>query len=137
MQVELTCGKNLPSSVSKAEPKHRREQRKAGACTRTVFENGAPVATEVVAAKPAAAAPKAPRQERPANYDAATARSTQNGVLVHFENGANEEFTSTRKAFAALGLPDNKHVKFRAELKRAGAMAFEHGGKTYNFVVLA
>ena len=62
----------------------------------------------------------------------AAARSTHNKVKV-----GGEVYGSVRKAFAALGLPDVKHIKFRGELKRAGKLTFEHDGKKFNFTVVA
>lgn len=57
-------------------------------------------------------------------------RLTRNGVVC---NG--QEFRSTFAAFEAFGLPDNKHIKFRKELKAAGFATFVHDGKEYKFVV--
>jgi hypothetical protein len=42
------------------------------------------------------------------------------------------EYGSVRKAFAALGLPDSKHIKFRGALKLAGKLNFEG----HKFVVI-
>lgn len=43
------------------------------------------------------------------------------------------EYASVFKAFEALGLPVPKHGKFRKDLKIAGALPFEHDGKTHKF----
>lgn len=47
------------------------------------------------------------------------ARSTRHGVVV---DGV--EYRSVAKAFLALGLPYEKHIKFRGELKKAGHAEF-------------
>lgn len=44
-----------------------------------------------------------------------------------------EPYGSVLKAFEALKLPIPKHQKFRAELKAAGVLTFEHGKKRYEF----
>jgi hypothetical protein len=58
----------------------------------------------------------------------AAARSTKNHVMV-----AGVEYKSVRAAFAALKLPDSKHIKFRGELKAAGHATFE--GHKFKVVV--
>lgn len=42
-------------------------------------------------------------------------------------------YDSVKKAFEALDLPLQKHVKFRAGLKAAGTATFVHEGKDYIF----
>jgi len=64
------------------------------------------------------------------------ARLTRNGVGVEY-SGNRAEFKSLRVAFAELGLPDAKHIKFRGELKKEGAKTFEFEGVKYNFVILS
>jgi len=64
------------------------------------------------------------------------ARLTRNGVGVEV-SGERSEYKSLRVAFAELGLPDAKHIKFRGELKKEGAKTFEYEGKAYNFVILS
>jgi hypothetical protein len=48
------------------------------------------------------------------------ARSARHAVEV-----AGVQYRSVREAFKALGLPDNKHIKFRGDLKKAGEGVFE------------
>lgn len=54
------------------------------------------------------------------NPEVKAARSTRHAVAV---DGV--EYRSVREAFAALGLPMSKHIKFRGELKKAGEGVFE------------
>lgn len=54
------------------------------------------------------------------NPEVKAARSTRHAVAVE-----GVEYRSVREAFAALGLPMNKHIKFRGELKKAGEGVFE------------
>ena len=61
----------------------------------------------------------------------AGAKFTRNGVTV---DGA--PYRSVLSAFQALSLPVNVHQKFRKVLKQAGRLPFEHGGRTYDFVVV-
>lgn len=55
------------------------------------------------------------------------ARSARHGVEV---DGV--AYNSTRSAFRALNLPDNKHVSFRKQLKAAGELEFS--GHTFKIV---
>lgn len=41
---------------------------------------------------------------------------------------------SVAEAFAALGFPMCKHIRFRSKLKASGKEIFEHEGKKYHFV---
>lgn len=63
------------------------------------------------------------------------ARLTRNGVTVSY-SGINAVFKSLRVAFAELGLPDAKHIKFRGELKKEGVKVFSFDGIDYKFTVL-
>jgi len=67
--------------------------------------------------------------------EVAAARATRNGVTVTV-NGITNEFGSVRKAFAALGLPDSKHIRFRGKLKAAKEMVFDWAGQSYLFKVI-
>ena len=58
----------------------------------------------------------------------AAARSLRSNVKV---NGT--EYKSVLKAFVALGLPVNKHIKFRGDLKAAGKAEFAG----HKFVIVA
>jgi len=55
------------------------------------------------------------------NPATAAARKERHSVTVN-----KETYGSVRKAFTALGLPDNKHIKFRGQLKKEGKMTFKH-----------
>lgn len=59
-------------------------------------------------------------------------RLTRNAVMVEGVG----EFKSVRVAFAALGLPDSKHIRFRMKLKEAGRLNFEFGNKSYTFQII-
>lgn len=59
-------------------------------------------------------------------------RMQRNGVTVTC-NGSSDEFKSVRAAFATLGLPDAKHIRFRMKVKEAGKAIFEHNGQSYLF----
>lgn len=61
--------------------------------------------------------------------DVAEKRLTRNGVRVE----GHGEFKSVRVAFAALNLPDSKHIRFRMKLKEAKSATFEWAGKAYTF----
>lgn len=66
------------------------------------------------------------------NKEVAQKRLTRNGVMVEGVG----EFKSVRVAFAALGLPDSKHIRFRMKLKEAGRLNFEFGSKSYTFQII-
>lgn len=66
------------------------------------------------------------------NKEVAQKRLTRNGVMVEDVG----EFKSVRVAFAALGLPDSKHIRFRMKLKEAGRLNFEFGNKSYTFQII-
>ena len=56
----------------------------------------------------------------------AAARAKRHGVRVA-KDGKVSEFRSVRAAFVALGLPLNKHIQFRMELKAAGKIENAYG----------
>lgn len=58
-------------------------------------------------------------------------RYVKNGVSV---DGVN--YSSTYKAFVALGLAVGRHIGFRAKLKTAGELAYVENGRSYAFKVL-
>lgn len=66
------------------------------------------------------------------NKEVAQKRLTRNGVMVEGVG----EFKSVRAAFAALGLPDSKHIRFRMKLKEAGRLNFEFGNKSFTFQII-
>ncbi|UYE90836.1 hypothetical protein F13_0023 [Escherichia phage F13] len=66
------------------------------------------------------------------NKEVAQKRLTRNGVMVEGVG----EFKSVRVAFAVLGLPDSKHIRFRMKLKEAGRLNFEFGNKSYTFQII-
>ena len=55
-----------------------------------------------------------------ADKDVAARRATHHRVVVEGKG----EFKSVREAFAQLGLPMGKHIRFRMALKAAGALEF-------------
>lgn len=59
------------------------------------------------------------------------ARLTRNAVKAE-----GVEYKSVRAAFAALNLPDSKHIRFRMKLKEAKKAVFEWAGKEYHFEIL-
>lgn len=66
------------------------------------------------------------------NKEVAQKRLTRNAVMVEGVG----EFKSVRVAFAALGLPDSKHIRFRMKLKEAGRLNFEFGNKSFTFQII-
>lgn len=68
------------------------------------------------------------------NPDVYAARLKRDGVLVEW-NGKSGEFKSVRAAFAALGLPDSKHIRFRMKLKEAKVATFPWVGVDYVFKI--
>lgn len=69
------------------------------------------------------------------DIDVREARLHRQGVIVMVGKRASE-FNSTAAAFAALGLPMAKHIRFRMKLKAAGKLTFTHAGKDYEFSIL-
>lgn len=63
------------------------------------------------------------------------ARSTRDSVFAGLVGGELVEFKSVRVAFAALGLPDAKHVRFRGQLKKSRSETIEFEGKTFQFEI--
>lgn len=49
---------------------------------------------------------------------------------------SNTVYRSVREAFVALGLPLEKHIKFRMELKQVAEMTFKHEGRAISFKVV-
>lgn len=121
------------SRLAKATPKFRREERRASPCVRIVFANGEPVASEVVAAAPeqetlvaavnAVLPAPAKAAKAPAAPTAPKAVSTRSAVRVTIGERV-AIFSSLYVAFVELGLPVNKHVKFRKFLKIEGKKTF-------------
>lgn len=64
-----------------------------------------------------------------------TARTTRNKVKVTWKDGS-EVYRSAGSAFAALGLPDSKCIRFRLKLKASGVEVFEHAGEKYTFEIV-
>jgi hypothetical protein len=60
------------------------------------------------------------------------ARLTQDKVRVTFE-GNSEGFRSVWNAFEYYGLPAEKHIRFRGQLKKARVLDFTHNGEVYSF----
>jgi hypothetical protein len=50
-------------------------------------------------------------------------------------DGVSRNFNKVRDAFAAHGLPDNKHQGVRSQLKADGRVVFIHNAKSYVFEV--
>jgi group I intron endonuclease len=63
------------------------------------------------------------------------ARGECNGVSVTVD-GVTSGHRSTRAGFAAYGLPDGSHIKFRKKLKAAGELTFTHDGRDYRFTLI-
>lgn len=63
--------------------------------------------------------------------DVRAARAARHAVVV-----GNQRFKSVREAFAALDLPDSKHIAFRGKLKKEKALTFEHNGKAFAFTLV-
>lgn len=68
------------------------------------------------------------------NQEVAELRSARDGVMVAWKGQA-QEFKSVRQAFVALGLPMEKHIKFRAIVKLMGRGIFEYEEETYKFFI--
>ena len=49
---------------------------------------------------------------------------------------SNTVYRSVREAFVALGLPLEKHIKFRMKLKQVAEMTFKHEGRAISFKVV-
>lgn len=92
-----------------------------------------PSAKKAAALASVPAAPKAPANpDRGAAIAAswkdktvAQARATRNGVRVKAPNGGEGNYKSVREAFMILALPLGQHIKFRGNLKAAGAAEFQ------------
>lgn len=95
-------------------------------CSTEFFSNGR------VYKAPAASATRrgaiAASWQRPAVAAARGARHAVRVTRVRVEGGAptrvTEQFKSVREAFAKLGLPMGRHIKFRGQLKAAGKLRF-------------
>lgn len=70
----------------------------------------------------------APKVAKPGSLSSGPVRSR---VVVD-----GKEYGSVYKAFVGLALPIKAHGKFRADLKRSGSLAFEWGGKKYQFNII-
>lgn len=100
----------------------------------------------VAEVKPAKApkAPKAPRTKQPKVHkggwevDAVReARLTRDHVQVSIEDVmAPQTFRSVKAAFIALKLPLGIHIRFRMQLKEAGAKVLDHDGVSYSFAII-
>ncbi len=67
--------------------------------------------------------------------DIREARLYRQGVVVMIGKNA-QEYNSTHAAFAALGLPMSKVIRFRMKLKEAKKLTFTHAGKNFEFSIL-
>lgn len=70
-----------------------------------------------------------------------SARLKRDGVQVSLDGAVIAMYGSTREAFRALRLPDNKHIRFRLKLKESHrdnneTATFEHNGKKYVFAII-
>jgi len=113
-------------------------KKSVNAATATVAADPKPAKGKKPAA-PAAAATKRPRKARepgaaPQRKSAGPDRSGERYVRHHVAV-AGVEYRSVLEAFKALGLPVEKHIKFRAALKTSpeGKATFKHEDKNYNF----
>jgi hypothetical protein len=66
------------------------------------------------------------------NSDVAKARSIRTRVMVQGFG----EYASVTKAFHALHIPPQGHIRFRMALKKDGARSIHHNGTNYQFVVV-
>lgn len=66
------------------------------------------------------------------NPEVAAKRLTRHAVVARV-GGKALEFASLRKAFAALELPDSKHIAFRQVLKAKGKATFNFGRDSVEF----
>lgn len=66
------------------------------------------------------------------NPEVAAKRLTRHAVVARV-GGKALEFASLRKAFAALKLPDSKHIAFRQVLKAKGKATFNFGRDSVEF----
>ena len=82
-----------------------------------------------------AAPAKEKKQAKPKSEGAVkVARTTCSTVnVVCNVQEINASYKSVAAAFEGLGLPMNKHIKFRGELKAAGKLTFMHEGFEYHF----
>lgn len=76
-----------------------------------------------------------------ADSEVREARLKRDGVEVKLDGKSVGIFKSTRDAFRALRLPDNKHIRFRLKLKEAHrengeSATFEHNNKNYIFSIV-
>lgn len=76
-----------------------------------------------------------------ADAEVRKARLHRDGVEVKLDGKVIGQYKSTRDAFRANRLPDNKHIRFRLKLKEAhrkngGSETFEHNGKKYVFSIV-
>jgi hypothetical protein len=121
-----------------------------GSCGTTYFADGT-VVQEGKAEKPAKVKKeRKPKEPKPpadpaetAKLRSASTRESWSKPGVHEARRKRDgvsvdgvQYKSVRDAFKALGLPDSKHVPFRKKLKAAGALGFEHEGKTTNFTIV-
>jgi len=86
-------------------------------------------------AQPTAEVAVPQRVRAAAPEDGTAARSAPKGTHHQVRVG-NDVYRSTRAAFAALGLPDKEHQKFRLLLKREGKKVFTWPGKDYLFEIV-
>lgn len=101
----------------------------------------------VIEAMPAPEAPKAEKTaaEKRTRSEAVAAtwknaatvekRATRHAVIYTNAQGQSVEFSSLRKAFAALDLPDSKHIPFRQILKREKKATFTFGKNSWDFAL--
>lgn len=94
-------------------------------------------------AQKAPAKPKAPKTDKPVDADrsAAIAKSWEDPAVAakraerNSVKAGNKVYRSVKQAFEDLGLPLQKHIKFRMELKSVGTMTFKHEGRAITFHV--
>lgn len=70
--------------------------------------------------------------------DVREGRLKREGVRVTLPSGEVRAYRSTREAFRELRLPDNKHIRFRIELKAERVHTFKlRDGREYRFEIVA
>lgn len=127
--TELVAFYNLHAASHGLKPVAKFADRKTA--ERRVAELAAKVeAAQAAAAAAAKPASKAAAKKAPADRSAAISRSWEDKVVAakrathHKVVVDGSIYRSVRAAFEALGLPLGSHIKFRMELKSAGAKKF-------------
>lgn len=118
-------------SIKKFSSREAGEKQLSSARTVAAFFSGATPATPIASVKPAKVINTKPSAKPSKKTVNSEAKHVKNNVMV-----GDKQYNSVMRAFEELKLPLQKHIKFRALLKKEKTAIFEHENKKYSFSIV-